>query len=101
MEQKRIEVFALLRAGHKQSDIAKQLNLGRMTVYRVAQRLKNSESLQDRPRSGRLQVIRRGTTKNAFENNPDRKMTIPAQKVKISMSTVSRVVKSRVWQEKV
>ena len=55
MEAKRIEISALLRAGHKQTDIARQLSVSRMTVYRVAQRLNNSETLKDRPRSGRPQ----------------------------------------------
>ena len=65
-----------------------------MTVYRVAQRLNNSETLKDRPRSGRPQKIRRETIKKAFENDPELKMTRLAQKKKISVSTVSRVVKS-------
>ena len=94
MEAKRIEISALLRAGHKQTDIAKQLNVNRMIVYRVSQRLNNSETLKDRPRSGRPQKIRRETIKKAFENDPELKMTRLAQKKKISVSTVSRVVKS-------
>lgn len=94
MEAKRIEISALLRAGHKQTDIAKQLNVSRMTVYRVAQRLNNSETLKDRPRSGRPQKIRRETIKKVFENDPELKMTRLAQKKKISVSTVSRVVKT-------
>ena len=94
MERKRIEISALLRAGHKQTDIAKQLNISRMTVYRVAQRLNNSDTLKDRPWSGRPQKICRGTIKIAFENDPELKMTRLAQKKKISVSTVSRVVKS-------
>ena len=32
MEEKRNEISALLRAGHKKTDIAKQLNVNRMTV---------------------------------------------------------------------
>ena len=92
MEAKRFEISALLRAGHKQTDIAKQLNVSRMTVYRVPQRLKNSETLKDRPRSGRPQKIRRETIKKAFENDPGLKMTKLAQKKKISVSTVFRVV---------
>ncbi len=94
MERKRNEISVLQRAGRKQTDIAKLLNVSRMTVYRVAQRLNNSETLKDRPRSGRPQKIRRGTIKKAFENDPELKMTRLAQKMKISVSTVSRVVKS-------
>ena len=94
MEGKRNEISALLRAGHKQTDIAKLLNVSRMTVYRVAQRLNNSETLKDWPRSGRPQKIRHGTIKKVFEKDPELKMTRLAQKMKISVSTVSTVVKS-------
>ncbi|KAF2348914.1 hypothetical protein FHG87_020331 [Trinorchestia longiramus] len=52
MEAKRIENSALLRASHKKSDIAKRLNVSRMTVHRVASRLRDGETLKDRPRSG-------------------------------------------------
>ena len=93
MEAKRIEISTLLRAGFKKTDISKQLNVSRMTVYRVEQRLKVSESLKDRPRSGRPQVISQEAIKKAFENDPCQKMTRLAQKKKISVSTVSRVVK--------
>ena len=53
MEAKRIEISVLLREGHKKSEIAKRLKASRMTVHRVADRLRNSE---DRPRSGTPQV---------------------------------------------
>ena len=70
MEGKRNEISALLRAGYKQTDIAKLLNVSRMTVYCVAQRLNNSETLKDRTQSGRPKKIRRGTIKKAFEKDP-------------------------------
>ena len=94
MEAKRIEISALLRAGHKPTDVAKQLNVSRMTVYRVAQRIKNSEPLHDRPRSGRPQTISRETIKKAFENDPHLKMRALARKKKISASSVSKLVKN-------
>lgn len=40
MEAKRIEISALLRAGHKQVDIVKMLNVSLSTEKRVANRLK-------------------------------------------------------------
>ena len=94
MEAKRIEISALLRAGHKRTDIAKKLSVSRMTVYRVAKRVNNSEILKDRPRSGRPQNIRRETIKKTFENDPELKMTRLSRNKKISVSTVSRVFKS-------
>ena len=65
-----------------------------MTVYRVAQRLNNSETLKDRPRPRRPQKIWRQTIKKAFEDDPELKMTRLVQNKKISVSTVSGVVKS-------
>ena len=95
MEAKRIEVSALLRAGHGKSDIAEILNISKMTVHRVAKRLENFESLQDPPRLGRPQVINRETVKKTFENGPTLKMTKFAERKKISVSTVSRAIKHR------
>ena len=48
MEAKRIEISALLRASHKKSDIAKLLNVSRMSLHRVASRLRDGETLDDR-----------------------------------------------------
>ena len=80
MEAKKIEVSALLRAGHKKSEIAKRLKVSRMTVHQVADRLRNSETLEDRPCSGRPQVIKRETVRKAFEDYPALKMTKLAEK---------------------
>jgi len=94
MEAKRIEIAALLRAGHKKADIVKLQNVSLSTVKRVANRLKNKESLRDRPRSGRPQIIQRKNVRKAFLKDPTLKMTEFAKKKKISVATVSRAVKS-------
>ena len=75
MEAKRIEISAFLRAGHSKSDIASQLKVSRRTVSRIADCLASNETLQDRPRSGRPQVISRKIVRKAFENNLTLKMT--------------------------
>lgn len=93
MEAKRIEIAALLRASHKKAEIAKQLNVSRMTVHRVSKRLEESESLKDRPRVGRPRVVKTVAIKKAFECEPTMKMTQLAKKKRISVSTVSRAVK--------
>ena len=93
MERKRIEISALLRAGHKKMDIVKLQNISLSTVKRVVNRLKNNESLKDRPRSGRPQVIQRENVRKAFLKDPTLKM-IELAKKKISVATVSRAVKS-------
>ena len=40
MEAKSIEISSLLRAGFKETEISKQLNVRRISVHRVEQRLK-------------------------------------------------------------
>ena len=57
IEAKSIEIFTLLRVDLKKTAILKQLSVSRVTVLRVEQRLKVSESRKDSPRSRRPQVI--------------------------------------------
>ena len=49
MEARRIEIFPLLRAGLKNTEISKQLNVNRMTVHRVERRLNASKFAKDHP----------------------------------------------------
>lgn len=93
MEVRRIEVAALLRAGHSKSSIAKLLRVSRMTVHRVSERLNNDDDLKDRPRSGRPRVINSRTVKKAFESDPSLKMSELAKKKRVSVATISRAVK--------
>ena len=93
MEAKRIEISALLSAEHKKANIVKLQNVSLSTVKRVANRLKNNESLKDRPRSGRPQVIQRKNVRKAFQKDPTMKMAEFAKK-KISVATVSKAVKT-------
>ena len=57
MQAKIIEILILSCAGFKKTEILKQLNISRITVHQVHQRLKASESLRDYPLSGTSQVI--------------------------------------------
>ena len=94
MERKKIEMSALLRAGHKKMDIVKLQNVSLSTVKRVANRLKNNKSLKDRPRSGRPQVIQRKNVRKTFLKDPTLKMTEFAKTKKVLFANVSRAVKS-------
>ena len=67
MEAMRIEISALQRASHKKSDIAKLLNVGRMPVHRVVSRLRDGETLKDRPRTGRPRVVKTDTIRKHSE----------------------------------
>ena len=75
MEAKRIEISALLRASHKKSDIAKLLNVRRMSVQRVVSRLRDGKTLKGCPRTGRPRVVKTETIRKTFENDPTLKMT--------------------------
>ena len=94
MEAKRIEISALLRSEHKKEDIVKFQKVNLSTVKRIANCLKKNESLKDRPRSGRPQIIQQKNVRKAFLKDPTLKMTDFAKKKKISEATVSRAVKS-------
>ena len=76
-------------------EIAKQLKVSQMVVYRVADHMRNSETLKDRPHSGRPQVIKKEMVKKAFEDDLALKMTKLAKRKNISMATVSRAVNPR------
>lgn len=57
-----------------------------MTVYRVAERLKNGKNLKDRP-----QVIDHLAVREAFKSDLKFKMTVPAKNILVA--TVSRAIK--------
>ena len=62
----RVDILTLLRAGFKKTEISMKLNVSKLTVHRVEQRLKSSECLRDRPGSGRSQVISQEAIKKAL-----------------------------------
>ena len=65
-----------------------------MPVHRVEQRLKASEPLKYWPRSGRTQIIwSQEVIKKVFEDDPCQKITRLVQKKKISLSTMSTMIK--------
>ena len=93
MEAKRIKMSILFCVSFKKTEISKQLNVFKMTIHWEGQRLRASEFLKDRLRSGRLQVIGHGAIKHAYENDPCQKMARQVQKKKVSVSSLCRMVK--------
>ena len=90
MEATRIEISSLFHAGFRKTKISKQLNVSRMTVQRVEQRLKASESLKNRLRSGRLQVICQEASKSLrIQRMPENDKT--GTEEENFFSTVSRI----------
>ena len=94
MEPKRIKISVFLNAGHKKASIVKLQNVSLPAVKRVANRLKNNQSLNDRLWSGGPQVIQRKNVRKSFLRGPILKMTDFAKKKKISVAALSRAVKS-------
>ena len=92
MEEKRIRASALLSAGLIKKHISQMLDISLSTVKRVEKRMKNKESLKDRPRSGRPRAIDPAIVKTAFLKNPTMKMSELAKKKKISKSTVASLM---------
>ncbi|GFR79184.1 transposable element Tcb2 transposase [Elysia marginata] len=52
-EVDRHRALGLLQAGLPISEVSLRMNLNRTTVYRVRQRLHETDTVSDRPRSGR------------------------------------------------
>lgn len=92
-EKKRIEIAALIRAGHSNSEIARTLNVSRTTVVAVNKKVKDGEDLGHTPGAGRPRVIATSVVKAAFRANPNRRMSAVAKARGVSKSTISRRVK--------
>lgn len=92
-EKKRIEISALIRAGHSHSDIARIIKVFRTTVIAVSKKVKAGEDLGHSPGAGRPRVIATSAVKAAFKANPKRRMTDVAKARGVSKSTISRRVK--------
>ena len=75
MEEKQIRASAFLSAGLKKKHISQMLDISLSTVKRVEKRMKNKESLKDRPKSGRPRAIDPAIVKTAFLKNPTMKMS--------------------------
>ena len=52
-KDEREQAISMLRAGMTQLQVANHFNVSRMTITRLANRVRNTASTNDRPRSGR------------------------------------------------
>ena len=98
-EQNRHAVIALHKTGKSKSDIfktLKSLGINRMFVWRTIDRFTATQSIKDRPRSGRKRSVRTKNTIKAVENrirrNPLRKQKI-MREMGISPRSMSRIIK--------
>ncbi|QQP54469.1 Putative transposable element [Caligus rogercresseyi] len=94
MEIKRHENTVMNRAHHDTSDIVRILEVDRHTVYRVCKRLKDGESLKNRPRSGRQVKLTPEAARTTFKDNPKMTMTEFTEKKYVARTTVSNDVKA-------
>ena len=90
MEVTRMEISSQLRACHKKADIVKKVNVWRMTVYWVADRMTESETLEDRLRSGRPNVIDPKKRKSSEITRLSRWILLAKKKID-SVTTVSKI----------
>ncbi|XP_059094612.1 uncharacterized protein LOC131889507 [Tigriopus californicus] len=94
MEAKRIEVAALIRAGHSTKAIIALANVSKATVCLTRNRLAAGDDLKDKPMSGRPTKVTPEAVMKAFKAKPDMPMSMMAKKKGVNTSTVSRMVKS-------
>lgn len=54
--EERAQVLAMLECGRTQEQVARRFNVSRMTIVRLIQRVRDTGTFKDRPRSGRPRV---------------------------------------------
>ena len=89
---KRVEVSALLRAGHKVSEVANLVRVSRTTVYAIKKRMDDGEGVNRRAGSGRKSVVDRDSLRDAIESSPLTSMRQHARRLGVGTATVRRAV---------
>lgn len=100
IKEHRQSVISLHQAGNSPAEILRSLRglgISRKFIYRTIQRYNASESIEDRPRSGRPRSVR---TPNAIKavkarirRNPVRHQTVMAREMAISRRSMSRILR--------
>ena len=68
--ENRVKVSALLRAGHKVSEVANLVGVTRTTVYAINKRMGDGESVSSRVGSGRKTGVDRDSLRDAIRSSP-------------------------------
>ncbi|TKR73704.1 hypothetical protein L596_020984 [Steinernema carpocapsae] len=96
-EEDRHAVVSFYKKGWKNCKISSTLKLKKYEVSRVLKRYKETGSVEDRPRSGKLVTARTKAMKNRIrcrvKRNPEQSLGKMAQELNISDRTVRRIVK--------
>ena len=95
---KRDAIFGLHRAMTPISNIIKQLNLPKSTVYDAVRRYKELGNTKDRPRRGRPRSCRTKSNIKAVQEkarrNPKRSMRKMARNLKMDLKSMRTIVKT-------
>ena len=65
----RVKVSALLRKGHKVSEIANLVEMSRTTVYAIKKCMDDGEGVNSRSGSGRMTVVDHDSLRDAIRRN--------------------------------
>ena len=100
MHWQRSQIISLFQAGLSASDILKQMkneNINRMFIYRTIKRFKDTQSVNDRPRSGRPKSARTPKLKNNVQcrirRNPRRSIRKLARDFSVNHETMRNLVR--------
>ena len=100
MERLRSQVVSLFQTGFSASDILKRMkneNVNRMFVYRTIKRFKETQSIIDRPRSGRPRSARTPRLKNnvhcRIRRNPRKSIRKMAREFSVNHETMRKLVR--------
>ena len=87
-----VKVSALLRAGHKVSEVANLVGVSRTTVYSIEKRMDDGEGVNRRASSGRKTVVDRDSLRNAIRSSSRTPMRHHARRLRVGSATVWRSV---------
>ena len=87
-----MKVSALLRAGHKVSEVANIVGVSVTAVYVIMKRMKDGEGVNRRAGSGRKTVVDHDSLENVVHSNSRTSMRQHARRLGIEATTVRRTV---------
>ena len=85
----RVIVSALLRAGHKETEVAYLVGVFRTTVYTIRKRMEVGEGVIRRAgSSSRKAVVDRDSLRDAIRSSPSTSMRLHARRLEVGTATV-------------
>ncbi len=88
----RVEVSALLRAGHTPTEVARLIGVARSTVYLVKSRIESGDGIERKAGSGRKASLDADDLKAAIEADPTKALCTHAKELGVAHTMVVRTV---------